>query len=159
MPSFNSPEVEAVWTQLEGALDHLVELTRGLDAERLNWRPTAGPNASEATNSLYVLATHALGATEESLLFMLGGEPGERARAAEFAAAGQTAEALEERWASLRERIPAALAKLNASALDGSYEHSRAGTRGGRQVLHGTALHVAVHLGHAQLTRDLLPAD
>ena len=158
MPSFTSPEVEAVWTQLEGALDHLVELTRGLDAERLNWRPAAGPNASEATNSLYVLATHTLGTTEEAMLFMLRGEPGERDRAAEFAAAGQTAEAIEERWASLRERIPAALAKIDASALDRSYEHPSRGTQHGRRVLHGTAHHVALHVGHAELTRDLLPA-
>ena len=159
MPSFANPEVEAVWTQLEGALDELVGLTRGLDAERLNWRPTAGSGAGEATNSLYVLATHALGTAEEAMLFMLGSEPGDRDRAAEFTAAGQTAEAIEQRWVSLRERIPAALAGLGASALDASYEHVRRGTQRGQEVLHGTATHVALHLGHAQLTRDLLPAD
>ena len=158
MPSFVTPEIEAVWTQLEGALDELVALTRGLDAERLNWRPTAGPGAGEAANSLYVLATHALGTAEEALLFMLGGQPGDRDRAAEFAAAAQTAEAIEQRWASLRERIPAALATLGGAALDGSYEHARRGTQRGREVLHGTATHVALHLGHAQLTRDLLPS-
>jgi len=159
MPSFASPEIEAVWSQVEGALDELVGLTRGLDAERLHWRPAAGAGASEATNSLAVLATHALGSTEEALLWMIGGHSGERDRAAEFAVsgeAGQTAEAIEARWASLRERIPAAIAPLDAAALEGSYQHSRRGSELGRKVLHGTATHVALHVGHAQLTRDLL---
>ncbi|MDA1062147.1 MAG: hypothetical protein O2895_04465, partial [Chloroflexi bacterium] len=121
---------------------------------RLHWRPASGAGASEATNSL--------GSTEEALLWMLGGHSGERDRAAEFAVsgeAGQTAAAIEARWASLRERIPAALAALDAATLEGSYQHSRRGSELGRKVLHGTATHVALHVGHAQLTRDLLPVD
>jgi hypothetical protein len=158
MPSFASAEIEAAWAQIEGTLDHLVGLVQGLDERALNWRPPVREGAGEASNSLYVIATHALGVAEEAMLFMLAGESGTRDRAAEFAAAGPTPEAIEERWAALRERIPTALAKLDASALDGAYEHSRRGAMPGREVLHGTATHVAIHAGHADITRDLLPA-
>jgi len=159
MPSFASPEIEAVWTQIEGALDQLVALTRGLDAERLNWRPAAGPGASEATNSLYVVAWHALGSTEQSLLHLLCGQEGSRDREAEFRVGEQTSAAIEERWAALREGLAAALAALDAGAVEAIYEHPRRGQESGRQLLLASAHHVAVHVGHAELTRDLLPAS
>lgn len=157
MPGFASSEVETGWMQIRGALDALVALTSDLDGARLNWRPASGPHASEATNSLYVLASHALGVAGQATLFMLGGQPGQRDRDAEFAASGATSEALEARWASLRERIPASLAQLPDTALLARYQHPVRGTETGRQLLAATATHVAIHLGHAQLTRDLLP--
>ena len=159
MPNFASSEIEAAWTRLRSALDQLVGLASGLDEERLNWRPATGPRADDDANSLYVLASHALGVTEQATLFMLAGEPGERDRATEFAASGQTAEALEARWASLRERIPAALSRIPPTALLASFEHPVRGTESGRQLLIATVAHVATHLGHAELTRDLLPGD
>ncbi|MCY4615868.1 MAG: DinB family protein [Chloroflexi bacterium] len=158
MPDFASNEIEIAWGQLESALDQLVGLTSGLDGDRLNWRPTTGPHAAEGANSLYILASHALGLTEQATLFMLCGEPGERDREAEFASSGATSEALEERWASLRERIPASLASIEESALVATFEHPVRGTESGRQLLLATATHVATHLGHAELTRDLIPA-
>ena len=72
------------------------------------------------------------------------------------AASEPTSAAIEERWASLRERLPSALAKLEPAALDATFEHPRRGAQSGRQLLLGAAQHAAVHLGHAQLTRDLL---
>ena len=88
---------------------------------------------------------------------MLCGEPGERDREAEFASSGPSSEALEARWASLRERIPASLSRIPATALLASFEHPVRGTESGRQLLLATATHVATHLGHAELTRDLIP--
>lgn len=157
MTSFASPEIEAAWTQIDSSLDHLVGLLSGLDEAQLNWRPPVSDGAEEHANSLYVLAAHTLGMIEEAMLFMLGGEPGARDRAGEFAASGSSSRALEERWAGLRERIPAVLAKLDASALDGTYQHSSRGALPGREVLYGAITHVAIHAGHADVTRDLLP--
>ena len=159
MPDFASNEIETAWGQLESALNQLIGLTSGLDGDQLNWRPATGPRADEGANSLYVLASHALGVTEQATLFMLAGEPGERDRAAEFASSGSTAEALEARWASLRERIPAALSRIPATALLETFEHPVRGTESGRGLLVATVTHVATHLGHAQLTRDLIPAN
>lgn len=158
MPSttFANPEIEAAWKTIERSLDELVGLTADLDAEQLNWRPAA-LSASEATNSLYVLAWHILGSAEEALLFMLCGEEGSRDRAAEFRASGASGAAVEERWASLKERATAALSKLDAPALDGEFVHPRRGPESGRQLILGVLQHVGVHLGHAQLTHDLMP--
>lgn len=159
MPDFASNEIATAWAQIESSLDQIVGLARGLDGDRLNWRPSTGPSAEEDANSLHVLAAHALGVTEQATLFMLCGEPGERDRAAEFASSDASAEALEARWASLRERIPASLARVPATALLATFEHPVRGTESGRELLIATAAHVATHLGHAELTRDLLPAD
>ena len=159
MPDFASNEIETAWDQLESALNQLISLTSGLDGDQLNWRPATGPRADEGANSLYVLASHALGVAEQATLFMLAGEPGERDRAAEFASSGSTAEALETRWASLRERIPAALSRIPATALLETFEHPVRGTESGRGLLVATVTHVATHLGHAQLTRDLVPGN
>lgn len=157
MPEFASNEIETAWGQLESALNQLVGLTGGLDGDQLNWRPATGPRAEEGANSLYVLASHALGVAEQATLFMLCGEPGERDRAAEFASSGQTAEALEARWGSLRERVPASLSRIPATALIETFEHPVRGTESGRQLLVATITHVSSHLGHAELTRDLIP--
>ena len=154
--TFASTEIEAVWNTIESGLDALVRLTSGLAAERLNWRPEASAD-SEATNSLYVLAWHTLGAAEEALLFTLCGEAGSRDRDSEFRASESTSAAIEERWASLRERIPIALAKQDGSVLDAQFVHPRRGPETGRQLVLGVAQHAGVHLGHAQLTHDLLP--
>ena len=159
MPDFASDEIETAWAQLDSALNQLVGLTSGLDGDRINWRPTTGPHAAEGANSLYILASHALGLTEQATLFMLCGEPGERDREAEFASSGPTSEALEARWASLRERIPASLSRIPATTLLASFEHPVRGTESGRQLLLATATHVATHLGHAELTRDLIPGN
>ena len=159
MPDFASDEIETAWGQLQSVLDQLVGLTSGLDGDRLNWRPTTGPHAAEGANSLYILASHALGVAEQATLFMLCGEPGERDREAEFASSGPTSEALEARWASLRERIPASLSRLPATALLANHEHPIRGSESGRQLLIATATHVATHLGHAELTRDLIPGN
>ena len=156
MPEFASNEIETAWGQIESALNQLVGLTDGLDGDQLNWRPVTGPRAGDA-NSLYVLASHALGVAEQATLFMLCGEPGERDRAAEFASSGKNAEALEARWASLRERIPASLSRIPATALLETFEHPVRGTESGRHLLVATITHVATHLGHAELTRDLIP--
>ena len=157
MPEFASTEIETAWGQIESALNQLVALTSGLDGDQLNWRPATGPRADEGANSLYVLASHALGVAEQATLFMLAGEPGERDRAAEFASSGPTAEALEARWASLHERIPAALSRVPATALLETFEHPVRGAESGRGLLVATITHVASHLGHAELTRDLIP--
>ena len=150
---FASPEVETFWTAIEDALGRLVALTEGLDADQLNWRP----EAAEPTNSLYVLAWHALGSTEGALLFLLCGEEGSRDREAEFRAGEPTAAAIEQRWAGLQPRLAAALARVEPSTLEGAFEHPRRGPESGRLVLVRSALHIAEHLGQAELTRDLLP--
>ena len=92
-------EAARFWFYIEGATDRIVGALDGLEADELNWRP-AGPE----TNSLFVLATHILGALDETLLGVLCGEPRSRDRDAEFVASNATAEAPVARWESLRHR-------------------------------------------------------
>ena len=147
-------ELALYWRKIAGSLERLLDTLDGLDEGQLNWRPPA-PNA----NSLYALATHTMGNVEENLLGVLAGQPVERDRDGEFQASGTTTDLLRERWATLRARIPEALANLPPGALDRQdYPHPRRGIISGREALLIVARHAAEHAGQAELTRDLLLA-
>ena len=147
----SSGEAARFWFYIEGATDRIVGALDGLEADELNWRP-AGPE----TNSLFVLATHTLGALDETLLGVLCGEPRSRDRDAEFVASDATAEAPVARWASLRTEIGDRLAALPDEALAEARQHPRRGTTTGRDLLIFTAQHAAEHAAHAELTRQLI---
>ena len=139
------------WRYIASSLDRLVDCLDGLSEAQLNWRPDA-PEA----NSLYALAMHTLGNAEENLLQVIGGQPVGRDRDGEFAARGDSAEAIVARWTALRAELGALLASLPADALGATYEHPRRGPLIGREILIVVARHAAEHLGQAELTGDLL---
>ena len=143
-------EIDSFRGFIFNSIDRLVGCLDGLSSDQLNWRPPA-PD----TNSLYVLATHIVGNAEQNLLGVLCGQPVTRNRAAEFAAAGTTAEPVQRRWQELRERVEAALDALPPARLEQELKHPR-GTLTGREVLVLQARHAAEHLGQAELTRQLL---
>jgi hypothetical protein len=148
-------EIALYWRKIAGSLDRLLDTLDGLDEAQLNWRPPA-PNA----NSLYALATHTMGNVEENLLGVLACQPVGRDRDGEFRASGTSTDLLRERWATLRARIPEALAGLPPGALDRQdYQHPRRGAISGREALLIVARHAAEHTGQAELTRDLLRAE
>ncbi len=147
----SSGEAARFWSYIEHSADQIVATLDGLEADELNWRP-AGPE----TNSLFVLATHILGALDETLLGVLCGEPRSRDRDAEFVASEATAEAPVARWASLRAEIGERLAALPGEALDEVRQHPRRGEVTGRDLLIFTAQHTAEHAAHAELTRQLI---
>ncbi|MYB42230.1 MAG: DinB family protein [Chloroflexi bacterium] len=146
-------EAARFWSYIEGATDRIVGALDGLEPDELNWRP-AGPE----TNSLFVLATHTLGALDETLLGVLCGEPRSRDRDAEFVASDSTAEAPVARWADLRRAIGERLAALPDEALDEARQHPRRGATTGRDLLIFTAQHAAEHAAHTELTRQLIEA-
>jgi hypothetical protein len=134
-------------------IDHLIEALAPLTADEVNWRP-----AIADANSLYAIATHVLGNTEENVFEVLCGGSVGRNRAAEFVAAAQTTGELTRRWSDLRGRIGDALEKLPPGELDRVRSHPRRGTVMGRDVLIVVARHAAEHWGEAQLTLNLLRA-
>ncbi|HET7034925.1 MAG TPA: DinB family protein [Thermomicrobiaceae bacterium] len=152
--NFASPEAAAFWDSIAGTLDSLVGTLEGLSDEQLNWRPPA-PD----TNSLSVLVTHTLGNVRESLLEIFGGQQVHRDRDSEFRVTGNSAQDLQQRWQQLRPRAEAVLAALTPDELHRTYSHPRRGQIGGYDVLLLVATHAAQHLGHAELTRDLLRAQ
>jgi hypothetical protein len=141
------------WGYISRAIDRLVACLNGLDEDELNWRPL------ESANSLYVLATHMLGNLEENILGIMSGQPIHRDRDAEFTMQAFSADPVQKRWGELKERIGIGLAKLPAIALEREYKHPRRGALTGREVLLVVARHSTEHLGHAELTRDLLKAE
>ena len=145
-----SPEVDTFWRFIVNSVEHILACLDGLPEEDLNWRPL------ENANSLYALATHTMGNVEENILGVLCGQTIHRQREAEFTMRGNSPKFLRQKWNDLQERIKAALDKLPEAELDRQREHPRRGQLTGREVLIVVARHAAEHLGHAELTRDLL---
>ena len=138
---------------LIGAIDRIIACMDGLDAEGINWKPPA-----PETNSLYVLAVHMTGTTEQSIIGVLGGEEVHRDRDAEFAAVGESTEWIHQRWADLKPKIRQTLETLTEEDLARVYEHPRRGPRTGLGLLIFITNHANEHVGHAELTRDMLKA-
>ena len=141
---------------LSGLRGEVIAILREFPADLLNQRPLH--DESHETNSLAVLSSHIAGAEYEWIGQVVGGLPQTRHRPDEFVATAANAApliaALERSGATTRE----VLANLSAAALEEERE------RGGRQfgvrwcILHAIE-HTALHLGHIQLTRQLLLAD
>lgn len=143
-------EIDSFWGFIFRSIERIIACLDGLAEDDLNWRPLN--NAS----SLYVLATHILGTTEENILGVLCGQPTQRQRKAEFIAQGTSVEALQLKWHDLQKRIMQSLEQLPPEELEREREHPRRGQLTGREVLIVVARHAAEHMGQAKLTRDLL---
>jgi uncharacterized damage-inducible protein DinB len=156
-----NPDIALYASQLKLSFERLREIVGGLTESQLNWRPSF----AEA-NSIYVIATHMLGNAQGWVLGICCGEPIDRDRPAEFRASGATAAPLLERAQELSARIEAALARLDAAALDDEREARQqlwgAGTARpvtGREALMHAVDHFSIHLGQLQITRDLALAQ
>ncbi|NTU81908.1 MAG: DinB family protein [Chloroflexales bacterium] len=146
-----------VLTQI--ARDIIAQL-EGLSDAELN-QPVPLPEA----NTLAALATHTLGAGEFWTLVLVGGQAIPRDRPAEFRAVGH-GPALIARFEGWIVALQALLADLPAEAL-GPVPHPPPGRRlqaigdaplTGRDCLLRAVEHSATHLGHIQLTRQLVLA-
>lgn len=141
---------------LDDALGGLRAAVDGCTAEELNRRP-----AGEETNSLAVLATHALHSTRSWLSLAMGAPLPPRDRPAEFLVVVDDPAVF---LASFDEMASQCRALL---ATDGEFDPARVGTAPWRSqgadepvtaawaILHAPA-HLREHVGHAQLTRQLV---
>ena len=139
---------------LTGSIERIIACLNVLDAGQMNWKPTA-----QDTNSLYVLAVHTMANAEQTVLSVLGGENIPREREQEFVASGDSAEWIQQRWSDLKPRIEQTLASLSQDDLGKEYSHPRRGSMTGWQALVTVTTHAAEHVGHAEVTRDLLKAQ
>jgi hypothetical protein len=150
----SDPVIDAARGILADGLDQLQRATAGLSSEDLNRRPAGGE-----TNSLAVIATHALASTRSWLSLATGAPLPRRDRPAEFLARADAG------FASSRDALIAeCLGLLNE---DISFDPAREETAPWRStgadepVTAAWALlfalsHLHEHVGHADLTRDLL---
>ena len=137
------------------SLKELRSSIEGLPVEALNWRP-----AGDATNSMAVLATHALGATRLWLSMAMGAPLPERDRDSEFRASADDPAALLRLVDQLSEDCLAVL--RSAEEVDWAAMRRTAG-RGGDAppevaaayaLIHATE-HLRGHVDQAGLTRQL----
>ena len=148
MPSHK--EIESYWRYIESSVDRILSCLEGLDEADLNWRPL------DNANSLYVLAIHVIANVEANILGVLCSQNIVRHRDEEFKARGSSVEPVLQRWRNVQERVSLCLTKLSSVDLDREYEQPRRGKMTGRELLFVVARHAAEHVGHAELTRDLL---
>jgi hypothetical protein len=136
----------------------LADAVRGIDAARLNARPPVKDG-----NSAWVLAVHAAGNARAWIIGIAAGEEIGRDRPAEFASAGADAAELVAHIEQVAADIDAALAGMDRARLDvrlvpsqelwgGSPTHEISVRDAVLQVIE----HVPLHLGHLELTLDLV---
>lgn len=131
--------------------DGLKACVADLPPEALDWTP--GPEM----NSLNVLLVHVAAAERYWLATLVGGEPSDRVRAEEFKAEGITAVTLTHLLDEALAQNQAVLARLTYDDLEVEREsvvHNGRSYRAANSFLHALE-HTALHLGHAQITRQL----
>lgn len=147
------PEIEQYLVMIEGLLDQVTNLVKGLSVEAMNWRPIEGSEDHE-TNSLAVLAVHIAGADKLFGVQVAGGKPIERDRNAEFATIATSADELVSLLQDTKQQIREALTPLTNEDLDRDVELGEHKFSARWAILH-VIDHTALHLGHMQLTYQL----
>ncbi|MFP4321757.1 MAG: DinB family protein [Anaerolineales bacterium] len=125
---------------------------KGLDTAQLDWVP--GP----AMNSLTVLVVHIAGAERYWIGDVALCDPSGRDRDAEFRAQGYTEDQLLARLAESSAYVRGALDRITMDDLGNECTSARHPDRTftvGWALAH-TLEHTAIHLGHAQVTRQIL---
>ncbi len=145
------PEVATYLERLNDLRAKVWKELDGLSADALNWKPL-----ERETNSLFALATHALGAEHGWIREILANEPRTRVRPLEFEARGESVNDLRERMEETARASERILSTLTENDLNGTRQHETYGTVTGRWILLHVIEHYAEHLGQMRLTRQLL---
>lgn len=145
------PPFDDFYERLETIFGEVKEAIEGLPAEALDRVP--GPEM----NSLAVLAVHLAGATRYWIGDVVGQDLSGRDRDAEFQTAGLDGAALAERLDEVLAHSRSVLEVMTLESLNAVCESPR----DGRMFTAGWALfhaleHAALHLGHVQITRQLV---
>jgi hypothetical protein len=146
--------IAALSQSICGSSDRLINCLDGLEGAQLNWRPEANES-----NSIYAIVSHALSAEERFILGRICGQEVDLPAGPAWAAEGDSAEPLRARWSGLKGRIQSALGTCSDADLDREVEHPRLGKMSGWSLLVLVDRHTAEHVGHVELTRDLLRAS
>ena len=138
-------------------VERILAAANGLSAAQLDTAPWA------TASPMFVLATHAISATEWNLVEVLAGQQVDRSRQAEFdsrAASYDDPQALlAERWAGARAAMQSALEGLPDAAWDGAHYHMfLERSLSGYELVNRALAHTAEHVGHAEMTRQWLDA-
>lgn len=152
------PELQHYLDTLDYLREEVAKTIEGLDADGLNWRPIDTDIDDHVTNSLAVMAVHVAGAEQHWVSEMVGGQPRDRHRPAEFATITDGPASLESALDRAATSTRKTLSSLDPVELDGTREiHDRTFTV--RWCILHAIEHSALHLGHMQLTRQMWDHD
>lgn len=145
------PVYQALFDVLETLHESCRAQISGLGQDELDWR------YSEEMNSIAVLAAHIAGSERYWILDVVMDESTGRDRESEFATTGVSSHALKQQLEEALADARSAFNRLDASQLT----EMRTSPRNDRKytvawAIAHTVEHTALHLGHMQITRQLL---
>ena len=149
-------EIQGYLTTLNELQDQIKILLEGLPQEALDWRPIQA-EGELATNSLAAMVTHVAGSGTYLIKEVIGRQPIRRDREAEFLTRGMNASTLKARLDAAAKVIEEVLSPLTVSQMEEDRKY-RDRTATVRWVILHVIEHTAQHVGHMQLTRQLLMA-
>lgn len=137
------------------SIERILAAAEGLTSEQLDTAPW------DDSSTLFVLATHAISATEWNFVEVLAGAQLDRSRQAEFdsraASFDDPQRVLADAWAGAKSAIESALAGLSDDAWDGPHYHMFMDRNlSGHELVVRALSHTAEHVGHAEMTRQWL---
>ncbi len=144
------PEISTYLDRLNALRTEMFKTLQGLDERGLNWTPLP-----QGTNSLFVLATHTLGAEHGWIVEIIGGVPPTRVRAQEFLAHGSSLDQLRAQFDAVARDSERILQPLTAADLNQTRVREPYGTVTVRWIVIHVLEHYAEHLGQVRLTRQL----
>ena len=155
--SLSGPAQPAFDTACE-LLERILAATNGLSSEQLDAAPW------DDSSTLFILATHAISATEWNFVEVLAGQQVDRSRQAEFDSRAVSVDdphgLLSERLAGAKAAIESAFAGLSDDAWDGPHYHMFMDKNlSGHELVVRALAHTAEHVGHAEMTRQWLDAQ
>lgn len=145
------PECEQYASSYRSLHERFIAAVTGLSTAALDWAPTTG------ANSLAVLVSHAMGSERFLVAHLAGGRPSSRNRDAEFHASGLAAVELAGLVRAAGAETEEILSSLTAADM-GTFRQHRDGPKTVRWCVVHALEHLAEHLGHAELTRQLAQA-
>ena len=139
-------------------IERILAAADGLTSDQLDAAPW------DDSSTLFILATHAISATEWNFVEVLAEQQVDRSRQAEFDSRAASVDdpqgLLAERWAGARAAIESALANLSDDAWDGPHYHMFMDKNlSGHELVVRALSHTAEHVGHAEMTRQWLDAQ
>lgn len=139
-------------------IERILTAADGLSAEQLDAAPW------EESSTMFVLATHAISATEWNFVQVLAGLEVDRSRQAEFdsraASVDNPQSILADRWSGAKSAIESALEGLSDDAWEGLHYHMFMDKNlTGHELVCRALAHTAEHVGHAEMTRQWLDAQ
>lgn len=145
------PECQQYVDSFRSLHQRFVAVVTGLNSPALDWTPVAG------ANSLTVLVSHTMGSERFLIAHLVGVRPSSRNREAEFRASGLTAQQLADLVHSVGAETHEILTALTSADMENFRQH-REGPKTVRWCIVHALEHVAEHLGHAELTRQMAEA-